>query len=90
MFDLSPDISYKISGFFEILLEKGLKFVLSREDGTVTFNSGFILLLAEVDLIPKKQGCKENALETRSISRLEILLTLSTEVVTLFVGATII
>lgn len=89
-FNLSQDIGYKVGRFFKILLEKSLEFVSNKKDGTVTFNLGLILFLAEVDLISEKQGCNKNALKTHSIRCLEILFALSIEVITLFVGATII
>lgn len=38
LLNLYLDDGYKQDGFFESLLEKNLKFVLSREDGTVAFN----------------------------------------------------
>lgn len=56
--DLDPDASYKQDRFFENLLQKTLKFVLSRRDNIITFNFNFILLPAEVNLILEKQGCK--------------------------------
>lgn len=45
---------YKQGGFSKTLLEKSLKFVLSRRDGTVALNLSFVLLSAKADLIPEK------------------------------------
>lgn len=89
-FNLSQDISYKVGRFFKILLEKSLKFVSNRKDGTITFNLGFILFSAKVDLVSEKQSCNKNVLKTHNISYLEILFRLSIKVITLFVRATII
>lgn len=53
-FNLTPYIIHKRSRFSEIFLEKGFKFVPYKGSGPVTFNPGLILLLVEVDPIPKE------------------------------------
>lgn len=52
-FNLTPYIIHKRSRFSETFLEKGFEFVPYRGSGPVTFNPGLMLLLVEVDLIPK-------------------------------------
>lgn len=87
LFNFALNTSYKDNKFSKTLLEKGLKFILSKG---VTFNLYLILLLAEVDFILEKQGCKGDALVTFSISYIEIVLVLLIKVVTLYMGAIII
>lgn len=50
-----------------------LKFISRRKDNIVTFNQNFVLLLAKIDLIPKKQGCKKDALAICSSSHIKIV-----------------
>lgn len=52
--DFSPNTDYKGRKFFKTLLEKNHEFVQSRENNTIIFNLGFVLLPVEVHLIPKK------------------------------------
>lgn len=52
--DLSLSIGHKNNKFFEALLEKSLKFVLNRKNGTVASNFGLVLLPTKIDLIPEK------------------------------------
>lgn len=54
--DLNLDTSYKSGKFFETLQKKNIEFILNKRNNIVAFNFGFVLLLAEVNLIPKKQG----------------------------------
>lgn len=51
LLNLSLNTSHKGNRFFKILLEKSLKFILNRRDGTVIFNSSFILLLIKINPI---------------------------------------
>lgn len=51
---LDPDTGHKGGRFFKTLLEKSFEFVPCRRDSTDVFNLSLVLLLAEVDLIPKK------------------------------------
>lgn len=62
LLNLSPDISHKQGKFSKTLLEKDLKFIPNRGDGTLTFDLSLMLLLSEVNLIAKKQDCKRDAL----------------------------
>lgn len=48
------DIIYKRSRFSEIFLEKGLKFILYKGSGPVTFNPSLMLLPAKADHIPEE------------------------------------
>lgn len=88
--DFSPNASYKDVEFFETLPEKDFEFVLSKGDGIVIFNLGLVLLPAEVDPILEERDRKEDALGARGISRVEMVLALSTEVVAFHIGATIV
>lgn len=71
-------------------MKKRLKFVLSREDSSIDFNLDFILLPVKVNLILEQQGCKKDVLVTYDISYIEIILALLTEVVALYMQASII
>lgn len=53
-------------------------------------NLGLVLLLTEVDLIPKNQDCKRYAWGACSNGRVKIILELLIEVVALHVEATIV
>lgn len=79
-----PDTGYKRGRFPKTLLEKGLKFVLNREGSTVAFNMGFVLLLAEIDLIMEKCSYKRYTLRACDTSCVKIILGLSTKVVVLY------
>ena len=83
-FNFTPDVVNKRSGFFETLLKEGLKIVLSKESNPVTLNLSFLLLLAEVDLILKEQGCKKDALVARGTDRVKMIFKLLAEVITLY------
>ena len=50
----------------------------------------FLLLLAKIDLVCKKQGCKRDLLVAYSFSCIKIVLTLATKVVVLYIQALII
>lgn len=83
---LSPNADYKGGRFSKTLPKKGVEFVLSKEDSTIKFNLGFLLLPAEIDSISKKQGYKRVALGTCGVKMVFALLT---KVVTLYIGAII-
>ena len=83
--DCGLDAGHKQGGFSETLLGKGLKFVLSRGDGIVAFNLSFMLLLAKVNLVSKKRGRKEIAFVARGFGRVEIILTLLTNIIALYI-----
>lgn len=53
-FNFGPDTSHKQVRFSKILLEKGFKFVLSRNNGIVASNLSFVLLPAEVNPVSEK------------------------------------
>lgn len=82
LFKLILDIVHKCSRFSKTLSEKGLKFVLSKGRGPVTFDSGFMLLSAKIDLISKKRICKRDAFVVFSSSGFKIVLALLTKGVT--------
>lgn len=90
LFDFYLDISYKWYKFSETLLEKGIQFVPSKGSGIIALNLGFILLLAEVDPILKKQGYKKDVLVACSTSRIKIVLVLLTKVVALYLQTLIV
>lgn len=83
LLDLSLDASYKRGRFSKTLLEKSLKFLLSEGDSAVTLYLSLILLLAEVDLVSKKQGYKEDALVIHGSSHVKIVFILLKKVVVL-------
>lgn len=72
------------------MLEKSLKFILSKKAGTVAFNLGFVRLLAEFDPISEKQDYKGDVLEACITRRVEMVFALSKEVVTLYIGSIIV
>ena len=88
--DLGPDASHEQGGFLETLPKKGLKFVPSRGDGIVAFHLSFVLLLAEVNPISKERGRKGDAFMARGSGRVEMILTLSTEIIALHMRAAIV
>ena len=88
--NLSPDISYKRGGFFKILLEEGLEFLLSREDGIIAFNLRYMLLLVEVNPISEKQGHKRDVFIAHGFGHVEIILTLLTKIIALYMQAFIV
>lgn len=47
-------VYYKNSGFFKILLEKGLKFFLNKKNGIIALNLDFMLLTIKFNPIFKK------------------------------------
>lgn len=83
--NLGPDASYKQDRFPKILLEKELKFVLNRENSTVVFNLGLMLLPTKINLIAKKHSCKKHAFRACGIGRIEIIFILPTKIVALHI-----
>lgn len=59
-------------------------------DSTVAFNLSLMLLSAEGDPIPKKQGCKEDAFIACSTGYVEITFALLADLVTLYMQAFIV
>lgn len=53
-FDLISDTVYKCNRLPKVFLEKSFKFILYRGCGPITFDPGFILLLAKVDPISEE------------------------------------
>lgn len=88
--NLGLDASHKQGGFFETLPEKIFEFVLNKGANIVTLNIDFVLLFAEVHLIPKEQSCKRDALGAYGTSSVKIVLTQLREVIALYMGASII
>lgn len=89
LFGFNPVVGHKNGGFFEILLERSLKFVSSKRDGTVLFNLSLILLSAEVDFIPEKWNYKGNILGVYGTGHIKIVLILLAEVVIFYIWAMI-
>ena len=83
--NLNPDISHKQGRSSKTLLEEGFEFVSSKRYGIVAFNLRFVLLLAEVNPISKKQSCKKDAFVTCGSGRVEIILTLLIEIIALHI-----
>lgn len=90
MFNFNSDASYKRGGFFKTLTEKDLKFVLSKEGGTIVFNPGLILLSIEVNSILKEQNYKKDVLVAYSTSHIKLILALSIKVVASYMQALIV
>ena len=88
--NLGPDVSYKQGRFSKTLSKKGLKFVLSKKDGSIAPNLGLILLPAEIDPISEKQSYEENTLGSHDTGRIKMIFTLSTKVVVLHIGTIIV
>lgn len=80
LFNFSLDTCYKQNRFSKILLEKGLKFILSRENSTIAFNLSLILLVVEIYLVIKKQDCKKNIFKIYAIGYIKIVFTLQVKV----------
>lgn len=83
--DFSLDVSYKQYRFSKILLGKSLKFVPSKRGGINILNLGLVLLLIELDHILEKQNGKKNTFVAYSTSCIEIIPTLSTEIVAFYI-----
>lgn len=88
--DFSLNADQKGSKFSKTFLDKSLGFVSSKEDGIITFNMDFVLLSAEVDPILKEKSNKKDALRVCGAGYIEMVFALSTEVIALHIGATII
>lgn len=67
------------------MLEKSFEFISSSGNDIITFNLGFLLLLVETDLIPKKQNCKKDALVAYGIGRVKIIFILLTKILALHI-----
>ena len=88
--NFSPNASYKSVGFSKVLLNKRFEFVPNKGDGTVIFNLGLVLLLAEFDPISEEQSSEGDTLGACTTSRIKRVLALLREVIALYIGATII
>lgn len=85
MFNLGLDADYKQDKFFNNLLEKGFKFILSKKSNAVTFHLCFILLLVKINPIVEEQSRKKNVFKIRGISRIKIILVLPIKIVALYI-----
>lgn len=83
--NLYSDISYKQCKFFETLLEKGLKFVLSKRDDILTFNLGLMLLPSEIDPIVEKQGRKKDAWVACGTGDIKMVFVLLIKIIALYI-----
>lgn len=70
------DADHKGDRFSKVLPEKSFEFILSRRDGIVAFNLGFVPLLVKIDFILEKQGRKEDALGAHGIGHVKIVFAL--------------
>ena len=89
-FDLTPEVTHERGRFSETLSEKGLELVPGKGGGPVSFFPRFVLLPAEVDSITEERGRERDAFMARGTSCLEMILALSTEVVTFHMQAPIV
>lgn len=84
LFDLSLDADHKQDKFIKTLSKKGLEFVPSRSNSTVTFDLGFILLPVEIDLVAKECRHKRYAFRAYRIGYIEMILKLPIKIVVLY------
>lgn len=70
---------------FKNLLEWGFEFVLSKRGGISSFKLNFLLLLAEVYFILKKQGCKVDMFVAHGFSYMKIVFTLPKKIIALHI-----
>lgn len=87
---LGLDSGYKQGKFSKTLLEKDLKFISSREDSTVAFDLGLMLLPAEINLVAEEHSCKEYMLSTSGISRVKVIFVLLIKVIALYMNTSVI
>lgn len=90
LFNLSSNANHEGHRFSKTLVKKSFEFISSRRDSTITLNLRLVLILIKVDPISKEQNYKKNILETRGTGHIEMVLILLTEVVALYMGATIV
>lgn len=88
--DFSPNVGHKSSRFFKTLPKKGFEFVPSRKNNIVAFKLDFMLLPAKINPISEKQGHKRNMLRDCGTSGTEIVFTLLTEVIVLYIRVTMV
>lgn len=67
------------------MLEKDLKFVLSKKDSIIIFNLSLVLLPAEVDLIAEKEGYKGDMFRSCDTSYVKMILALLTKIIALYI-----
>ena len=83
-FDFISDVVNERSGFSENLLEECLEFVPSEGSDRVPLNLSLVLLPAKVDPILKKRGREGDMLVAGGTGYVEMVFTLPTKVVTLY------
>lgn len=71
--NLSPDVCSKRNKFSKALLKDKIKFIQSGRNGTIAFNLSFILLLAEFNLILKKESYKKDVFIACGPSHIKIV-----------------
>lgn len=89
-FDLTPNAIHVRGRLAETFLEKGLEFVLFEVIVPFSPDPSLMLLPAKVDLIAEEKGRKRYAFVAFSISRLEIVFTLTNEIVTFHLRVSIV
>lgn len=72
------------------MLKKVFKFVLSKKSSIIILNLGFLLLLAEVNPILEKGGCKKDVFVVCNPDFVKIIFVLLTKVITLYMQVFII
>lgn len=72
------------------MLDNSLEFVLCKKSNTLALNFNFVLLPIKVDLVSKKQSCKEDAYVACSFDCVKIVLILSKKVIAFYVQASIV
>lgn len=83
LINFNLDADQKQNRFSKILLKENFEFILNRGIAII-FKLNVILLLAEIDLVAKKQNCKKNAFKAYGTSCVEIIFGLLTKIVTFY------
>lgn len=65
--------------------KKDIKFVLNKNNGIIVLNLSFVLFLAKIDFIIKKQDYNKDALIFYDFKRIKIIFALSTTIYKLYI-----
>lgn len=85
LLNFSLDAGYKCGRYSETLPKKDLKFDLSRGNDIVIFNSSFMLLPIEINLITEEQDYKNDMCITCDINCVKIIFILPTKIIALYI-----
>lgn len=82
---LFPDALDKCRNLIQAVPQKGLELILGHCKSIIAFGTVLILLLAIKGAVLQEKYCKENALIYFSSGGIKVILTLSTEVIALYI-----